>query len=137
MRNENGDKCEFVIEHDTMMTEMVDGGTFALYSLICQHAKISHIPNQLPSDARISSFRTKVHSSELERSLKFKETLENSLPLKKLFLMLVLANTSTVIDDGVGMPAISLSFSGLKVGVSDIKKGNLVSHSSKDLGSLI
>ncbi|KAM7273202.1 hypothetical protein ACFE04_027866 [Oxalis oulophora] len=159
MRKENGDKCEFVIEHDTMMTEMVDDddndndndsgltkclfhfpmkwkseelrsflreqrilalklyipcagyvmtsrGTFALYSLICRRAKISLIPNQLPSDARISSFRLKVPSSELERSLKFKERLENLLPLKKRFFMLVLANTSTVIAHGVEMPAM-------------------------------
>ncbi|XXG53691.1 hypothetical protein AAC387_Pa03g1750 [Persea americana] len=44
-----------------------EGGTFALYSLICRHSKASLLPNQLPSDARISSFRLKVPSPELER----------------------------------------------------------------------
>ena len=85
----------------------IAGGTFALYSLICRHAKVSLIPNQLPSDARISSFRLKVPSPELERSLKIKERLENSLGLKKLLLMLVLAGTSMVIADGVVTPAMS------------------------------
>lgn len=85
----------------------VAGGTFALYSLICRNAKVSLLPNQLPSDARITSFRLKVPSAELERSLKIKERLESSLTLKKLILMLVLAGTSMVIADGVVTPAMS------------------------------
>lgn len=84
-----------------------EGGTFALYSLICRHAKVSLLPNQLPSDARISSFRLKVPSPELERSLKIKERLETSLTLKKILLTLVLAGTSMVIADGVVTPALS------------------------------
>lgn len=85
----------------------VPGGTFALYSLICRHAKVSLLPNQLTSDARISTFKLKVPSAELERSLKIKERLEASLGLKKLLLMLVLAGTSMVIADGVVTPAMS------------------------------
>ncbi|XP_056163236.1 potassium transporter 7 isoform X3 [Syzygium oleosum] len=99
-----------------------EGGTFALYSLICRNAKVSLLPNQLPSDARISSFRLKVPSPELERSLRIKERLENSLTMKKLLLMLVLAGTSMVIADGVVTPAMSVvsAVGGLKVGVSAI-----------------
>lgn len=87
------------------------GGTFALYSLICRHAKVSLLPNQLPSDARISSFRLKVPSAELERSLRIKERLEASVTLKKVLLILVLAGTSMVIADGVVTPAMSGIFS--------------------------
>lgn len=86
---------------------MFAGGTFALYSLICRHAKASLLPNQLPSDARISSFHLKVPSPELERSLKIKECLEKKLILKKLLLVLVLFGTSMVITDGVVTPAMS------------------------------
>ncbi|KAL3620932.1 Potassium transporter 7 [Castilleja foliolosa] len=105
-----------------------EGGTFALYSLICRHAKVSLLPNQLPSDARISSFRLKVPSAELERSLKIKERLEASLTLKKLLLMLVLAGTSMVIADGVVTPAMSVisAVGGLKVGVSGFKEDHVV-----------
>lgn len=105
-----------------------EGGTFALYSLICRHAKVSLLPNQLPSDARISSFRLKVPSAELERSLKIKERLETSLTLKKLLLILVLAGTSMVIADGVVTPAMSVmsAVGGLKVGVSGIKQDEVV-----------
>ncbi|KAG5526005.1 hypothetical protein RHGRI_032333 [Rhododendron griersonianum] len=105
-----------------------EGGTFALYSLICRHAKVSLLPNQLPSDARISSFRLKVPSPELERSLKIKERLETSLTMKKLLLILVLAGTSMVIADGVVTPAMSVKSAvvGLKVGVSAIEEDQVV-----------
>ncbi|XP_073045632.1 potassium transporter 7-like isoform X2 [Primulina eburnea] len=105
-----------------------EGGTFALYSLICRHAKVSLLPNQLPSDARISSFRLKVPSAELERSLKIKERLEASLTLKRLLLMLVLAGTSMVIADGVVTPAMSVisAVDGLKIGVSWVKQDHVV-----------
>ncbi|KAF5743934.1 Potassium transporter 7 [Tripterygium wilfordii] len=103
-------------------------GTFALYSLICRHAKVSLLPNQLPSDTRISSFRLKVPSPELERSLKIKERLESSLTLKKLILMLVLAGTSMVIADGVVTPAMSVlsAVGGLKVRVTAIEQDEVV-----------
>ncbi|KAI4367482.1 hypothetical protein MLD38_023215 [Melastoma candidum] len=105
-----------------------EGGTFALYSLICRHAKVSLLPNQLPSDARITSFRLKVPSPELERSLKIKERLEASLFLKKLLLILVLVGTSMVIADGVVTPAMSVvsAVDGLKVGVAAIEQGEVV-----------
>ncbi|KAG8364136.1 hypothetical protein BUALT_Bualt19G0095400 [Buddleja alternifolia] len=105
-----------------------EGGTFALYSLICRHAKVSLLPNQLPSDARISSFKLKVPSPELERSLKIKERLEASPTLKKLLLMLVLAGTSMVIADGVVTPAMSVisAVDGLKIGVSWIEEDHVV-----------
>ncbi|XP_016496048.1 potassium transporter 7 isoform X2 [Nicotiana tabacum] len=103
-----------------------EGGTFALYSLLCRHAKVNLLPNQLPSDARISGFRLKVPSPELERSLRIKERLEASLTLKKLLLMLVLAGTAMVIADGVVTPAMSVmsAVGGLRVGVSGIKQGS-------------
>ena len=78
-----------------------------MYSLICRNAKASLLPNQLPSDTRISSFNLKVPSVELGRSLKIKERLETSSMLKKLLLMLVLFGTSMVIADGVVTPAMS------------------------------
>ncbi|XP_024960413.1 potassium transporter 7-like [Cynara cardunculus var. scolymus] len=105
-----------------------EGGTFALYSLICRHAKVSLLPNQLASDTRISSFRLKVPSAELERSLKIKEHLETSVALKKLLLVLVLAGTSMVIADGVVTPAMSVisAVRGLKVGVPTVEQDHVV-----------
>ncbi|XP_031378867.1 potassium transporter 7 [Punica granatum] len=105
-----------------------EGGTFALYSLICRNAKVSLLPNQLPSDTRISSFRLKVPSAELERSLRIKERLETSLTMKRLLLILVLAGTSMVIADGVVTPAMSVvsAVGGLKVGLAAINEDEVV-----------
>ncbi|KAG4391080.1 hypothetical protein GLYMA_05G117500v4 [Glycine max] len=105
-----------------------EGGTFALYSLICRNAKVSLLPNQLRSDARISSFRLKVPSPELERSLKIKERLETSVTLKKILLLFVLAGISMVMANGVVTPAMSVlsSLNGLKVGVDAIKQDEVV-----------
>uniref|UniRef100_M8D451 Putative potassium transporter 14 n=1 Tax=Aegilops tauschii TaxID=37682 RepID=M8D451_AEGTA len=90
-------------------------------------AKASLLPNQLPSDTRISSFQLKVPSVELERSLRIKERLETSSMLKKLLLMLVLFGTSMVIADGVVTPAMSVmsAVNGLKVGISSVNEGDL------------
>ncbi|ERN11391.1 hypothetical protein AMTRI_Chr04g244620 [Amborella trichopoda] len=105
-----------------------EGGTFALYSLICRHAKVSLLPNQLHSDTHISSFRLKVPSPELERSLKIKENLETSLTLKKWLLMLVLLGTSMVIADGIVTPAMSVmsAVGGLKVGITGVQQDHVV-----------
>ncbi|KAF7803718.1 potassium transporter 7 [Senna tora] len=111
-----------------------EGGTFALYSLICRHAKVSLLPNQLPSDTRISNFRLKVPSPELERSIKIKERLETSLTLKKLLLALVLAGTSMLIANGVVTPTMSVvylaavlsSVGGLKLAVDAIEQDEVV-----------
>ena len=99
---------KFTINNDCSVYSA--GGIFALYSLICRNAKASLLPNQLPSDTRITSFQLKVPSVELERSLRIKERLETSSMLKKLLLMLVLFGTSMVIADGVVTPAMSGSY---------------------------
>ncbi|XP_039053869.1 potassium transporter 7-like [Hibiscus syriacus] len=98
-----------------------------LYSLISRHAKVSLLPNLVPSDTRISCFMLKVPSPELERSLKIKERLETPLTLNKLLLMLVLVGTSMVIADGVVTPTMSVmsSVGGLKVGVGAIEQNEV------------
>ncbi|KAG6516974.1 potassium transporter 7-like isoform X1 [Zingiber officinale] len=105
-----------------------EGGTFALYSLICRKANAGVLANQLTYESPISSFGLKVPSPELERSLKVKEYLESSLAIKWLLLALVLLSTSMVIADGVVTPAISVmsAFNGLKVGISSIGQEEVV-----------
>ncbi|KAA3453228.1 Potassium transporter family protein isoform 1 [Gossypium australe] len=85
-----------------------EGGTFALYSLICRYAKVNMLPNHQPADEQISSFRLKLPTPELERALSIKETLERRSSLKTLLLLLVLMGTSMVIGDGILTPAISV-----------------------------
>eukprot|EP00252_Welwitschia_mirabilis_P014370 TRINITY_DN3158_c0_g1_i2.p2 TRINITY_DN3158_c0_g1~~TRINITY_DN3158_c0_g1_i2.p2 ORF type:complete len:275 (+),score=68.95 TRINITY_DN3158_c0_g1_i2:190-1014(+) len=84
-----------------------EGGTFALYSLICRYAKVSLLPNQQPADAHISSFKLKLPTPELERALTLKECMENHSELKILLLILVLVGAAMLIVDGILTPAIS------------------------------
>jgi hypothetical protein len=80
-----------------------------MYSLICRNAKVSLIPSQVQAQAekRMSSFRLKLPTTELERSIKVKEKLESSLLMKKLLLGLVLFGTAMFISNGVITPAMS------------------------------
>ncbi|CAN1311034.1 Putative potassium transporter 12 [Linum perenne] len=84
-----------------------EGGTFALYSLISRYAKVNMLPNHQPSDEKISSFKLKLPTPELERALSIKELLETRSFLKTVLLLLVLMGTSMVIGDGILTPAIS------------------------------
>ncbi|KAJ3707533.1 hypothetical protein LUZ61_011238 [Rhynchospora tenuis] len=85
-----------------------EGGTFALYSLICRYAKVSLLPNQQRADEDISSFRLKLPTRELERALYIKDCLEKKKIFKKLLLLLVLTGTSMVIGDGILTPSMSV-----------------------------
>ncbi|CAL0314055.1 unnamed protein product [Lupinus luteus] len=93
-----------------------EGGTFALYSLICRYANVGLLPNRQQADEYISSFRLKLPTSELERALRIKDTLEKNKSLKTLLLLLVLLGTSMVIGDGILTPAMSVlsAISGLQ-----------------------
>ncbi|KAL4185503.1 hypothetical protein AMTRI_Chr10g231000 [Amborella trichopoda] len=85
-----------------------EGGTFALYSLICRYAKVNLLPNRQPADEHISSFKLRLPTPELERALNIKEKLENKPSLKTLLLLLVLMGTSMIIGDGILTPAMSV-----------------------------
>ncbi|KAK6160177.1 hypothetical protein DH2020_003558 [Rehmannia glutinosa] len=85
-----------------------EGGTFALYSLICRYANVNLLPNRQPADEHISSFKLKLPTPELERALNIKEALEHKSYLKKVLLLLVLMGTSMIIGDGILTPAISV-----------------------------
>lgn len=85
-----------------------EGGTFALYSLICRYAKVNLLPNQQLADEHISSFKLKLPTPELERALNIKEKLEKKSYLKTLLLLLVLMGTSMIIGDGILTPAMSV-----------------------------
>lgn len=105
-----------------------EGGTFALYSLICRYAKVNRLPNRQPADELISSFKLKLPTPELERALGIKEILERKSSMKTLLLLLVLMGTSMVIGDGILTPAISVmsAVSGLQGEISGFGTSALV-----------
>ncbi|XP_020571106.1 putative potassium transporter 12 isoform X2 [Phalaenopsis equestris] len=105
-----------------------EGGTFALYSLICRYAKVSQLPNQQRADEDISSFRLKLPTTELERALKIKDCLEKNSCFKTLLLLLVLMGTSMIIGDGILTPSMSVlsAVSGLQGAITGINSDAVV-----------
>ncbi|CAN4080370.1 unnamed protein product [Withania somnifera] len=88
------------------------GGTFALYSLLCRHAKIKTIPNQHRTDEALTTYsRSTFHEHSF--AAKTKRWLE-AYPFRKTsLLILVVIGTCMLIGDGILTPAISvLSASG-------------------------
>lgn len=93
-----------------------EGGTFALYSLLCRHAKFSLLPNQQAADEELSAYKYGPSASVAAPS-PLKRFLEKHKKLRTALLLVVLFGACMVIGDGVLTPAISVlsAVSGLKV----------------------
>ena len=89
-----------------------EGGTFALYSLLCRHARVNSLPNCQLADEELSEYKKDVVVVPTETSFgsRLKSTLEKYRVLQKLLLVLALLGTCMVIGDGVLTPAISGKF---------------------------
>ncbi|TYG52499.1 hypothetical protein ES288_D09G032900v1 [Gossypium darwinii] len=99
-----------------------EGGTFALYSLLCRHARLCSLPNCQLADEELSEYQkdgiSSISKSFLGSSLK--STLEKHKLLQRLLLVLALIGTCMVIGDGVLTPAISVfsAVSGFELSMS-------------------
>jgi len=128
--------------HDLCM--MMTGGTFALYSLISRHAKVSLVPNHQPEDElhttddavgavlgkRGSMRRRSVQlaSHREQRAVWVKELLETSKPVRiSLFLVTIVA-AAMVISDACLTPAISVlsAVGGLKEKAPNLTTGTYI-----------
>ncbi|KAH9747267.1 Potassium transporter 11 [Citrus sinensis] len=103
------------------------GGTFALYSLLCRHAKVITIPNQHRTDEELTTYsRSTFHEKSF--AAKTKRWLEHQTFRKNALLMLVLVGTCMVIGDGILTPAISVlsASGGIKVDHPHMSNGVVV-----------
>ncbi|KFK36412.1 hypothetical protein AALP_AA4G120600 [Arabis alpina] len=103
------------------------GGTFALYSLLCRHAKIKTIRNQHRTDEELTTYSRSIFH-EHSFAAKTKRWLENRTSRKTALLVLVLVGTCMVIGDGILTPAISVlsAAGGLRVNLPQISNGVVV-----------
>ncbi|KAI5446197.1 Potassium transporter 10, variant 2 [Lathyrus oleraceus] len=102
------------------------GGTLALYSLLCRHANIKIIPNQHRTDEELTTYsRTTIH--ERSFAAKTQRWLERGF-IKSIILILVLVGTCMVIGDGILTPAISVlsAAGGIRVNKPEIDSGVVV-----------
>ncbi|GAB2276553.1 Potassium transporter 6 [Dionaea muscipula] len=80
-----------------------EGGTFALYSLLCRHARFCSMPNGQPIDMQLSAYKNEKSSSKPG----LQSILEKNIELRKFLLILALIGACMVIGDGVLTPAVS------------------------------
>ncbi|CAI9300222.1 unnamed protein product [Lactuca saligna] len=86
-----------------------EGGTFALYSLLCRHARVSSLPNCQLADEELSSYKKEIPNLPLSSfGSRLKSTLEKHGVLQKFLLVLALVGACMVIGDGVLTPALSV-----------------------------
>ncbi|CAN0916861.1 Potassium transporter 5, partial [Linum grandiflorum] len=87
-----------------------DGGTFALYSLLCRHLRVSLIPNQQPEDAHLSNYNLELPSRHPTTRLAHyvKTKMETKRGLQILMFVVTILGTSMVIGDGILTPSISV-----------------------------
>ncbi|XP_056163466.1 probable potassium transporter 11 isoform X2 [Syzygium oleosum] len=83
------------------------GGTFALYSLLCRHANIKTIPNQDRTDEELTTYSRSIFV-EHSFAAKTKRWLEGRRYRKSILLILVIIGSCMVIGDGILTPAISV-----------------------------
>ncbi|TQD76417.1 hypothetical protein C1H46_038045 [Malus baccata] len=105
-----------------------DGGTFALYSLLCRYAKVGLTPSQQAEDRDVSNFQLDLPTKSVKRASRLKSSLENS-PFAKVFLLFAtMLGTSMVIGDGVLTPCMSVlsAVGGIKEATSAMTEGRVV-----------
>ncbi|XP_052181702.1 potassium transporter 1 [Diospyros lotus] len=104
-----------------------EGGTFALYSLLCRHARLSILPNQEETDEALSSYAIERPVETWQSSI-LKSFFEKHPKLCKGLLIFVLLGTCMAIDDGIFTPAISVlsAVSGVKVKFAGLHENYIV-----------
>ena len=86
-----------------------EGGTFALYSLLCRHARVNSLPNCQLADEEVSSYKKDI-TPQTSFGKSLKSALERHIVLQKCLLLLALVGACMGIGDGVPTPAISGMF---------------------------
>ncbi|KAJ4836796.1 3-ketoacyl-CoA thiolase with broad chain length specificity [Turnera subulata] len=104
-----------------------EGGTFALYSLLCRHARLSILPNQQATDEKLSAYATE-ESTDTWQSSALKSFFEKHPRFHKGLLIFVLLGTCMAIGDGVLTPTISVlaAVSGVQVKIPGLHENYVV-----------
>ncbi|XXG74547.1 hypothetical protein AAC387_Pa07g3240 [Persea americana] len=85
-----------------------EGGTFALYSLLCRHLKMSLLNTAHAMHENISAHNVVTSSKETKTSSLLKDFFEKHRSSRIVLLLVVLLGTSMVIGDGVLTPSMSV-----------------------------
>ncbi|XP_072981822.1 potassium transporter 1 isoform X1 [Typha latifolia] len=107
-----------------------EGGTFALYSLLCRHSKLCTLPNQQDADERLSMYDVQGVADTWQSSM-LKEFFKKHPRCRNGLLVVVLLATCMAIGDGVLTPTISVlsAVSGVGVKIEDLHENYIVAIS--------
>nr|XP_018685916.1 PREDICTED: probable potassium transporter 13 isoform X3 [Musa acuminata subsp. malaccensis] len=84
-----------------------EGGTFALYSLMCRNSKMGLLSTPHAAQEHLTAYNPEVHCDETRTSLSIKRFIEKNQSSRLVLLLFVLLGTSMVIGDGVLTPTMS------------------------------
>lgn len=85
---------------------MLPGGPFALYSLLCRHAKFSLLSNQQAADEELSAYKYGF-AGQSTSCPALKRFLEKHKKSRTVLLIIVLLGACMVIGDGILTPSMS------------------------------
>ncbi|XWS18734.1 hypothetical protein CRYUN_Cryun32bG0070100 [Craigia yunnanensis] len=94
-----------------------EGGTFALYSLLCRRAKLGLLSASDVPDDDLSAYNSGLPRTETVASSILKEFFDKYHSSQVVLLLLVLLGTSMVIGDGILTPSMSVlsAVNGIKI----------------------
>ncbi|CAN6550000.1 unnamed protein product [Malus baccata var. baccata] len=92
-----------------------EGGTFALYSLLCRHLNIG-ILNSKPASSN-SSLSRSILDDGIENRSRLAKFFKKSVVARRMLLFIAMLGTCMVIGDGILTPAISALVEALSAGV--------------------
>ncbi|CDY16480.1 BnaA08g02870D [Brassica napus] len=100
------------------------GGTLAIYSLLCRNGKLKLIPDQQRSDQELTTYG-RTFLPEGSMAAKTMNWLEKKDSRKRALLIIVLVGTCMTIGDGIFTPAISVlsATGGIKVNNPQMSSG--------------
>ncbi|XVF79513.1 hypothetical protein PTKIN_Ptkin14bG0229000 [Pterospermum kingtungense] len=105
-----------------------EGGTFALYSLLCRHSKMGLLNTTNVADEHVSIDKAEGPVADTQTSLIIKQFFEKYHSSRVVLLLVVLLGTSMVIGDGILCPTMSVlsAVSGLHIKVKDLHQNHTV-----------
>lgn len=98
-----------------------------MYSLLCRHAKLGILPNQQPTDEKLSAYVIE-GSEDTTDSSSLKLLFEKNAKFHKGLLIFVLLGTCMAIGDGVLTPSISVlsAVSGVRLKITGLHENYVV-----------
>ncbi|GAB4834492.1 hypothetical protein Ancab_032749 [Ancistrocladus abbreviatus] len=105
-----------------------EGGTLAMYTLLCRHAKFSPLPNHQAADEELSAYHRPGYLMRNVPVSTFKRYLEKHKKSRTFLLLVVLFAACMVIGDGVFTPSLAVlsSFEGMQTHGIRVDHGALV-----------